>query len=235
MNSRTNISTDSDQRIEYLETALAKLSRRQDRNMRVAKAEGLMQGILSMLTPGDVVLDCGANIGEITNILAKTGADVHAFEPDPYCFERLVKRFNNIENVTLYNVAVGVKDGVIPLMRASNFSENPRGASVKSTMISGGRKIDEENTIDVTLMDLPAFITEKTKHGSEIAFLKMDIEGAELDLLEHMQAAGQFEVIRLTVAETHEHKFKNLRPRFKKLRADVSDKYPETKVNLDWI
>lgn len=225
----------NDAHTEALEAELAKLKRRQERNMRAATAKGLMQGILSMLTPQDLVLDCGANVGEITEILAETGAQVHAFEPDPFCFEKLTKRFKDAKNVTLHNVAVGTTDGVIQLMRADNFDENPRGASVKSTVITGGRKIDEEDTIEVKLLNLPAFIAEKTKEGVEIAFLKMDIEGAELDLLEHMQSSGQFEDIRLTVAETHEHKFKKLRPRFEKLRADISAQYPITKVNLDWI
>lgn len=221
--------------IATLEAALAKLERRQKRNMRNARAKGLMQGILSMLKPGDKVLDCGANVGEITAILAETGATVHAFEPDPYCFGELTKRFGGVENVTLHNAAVGTSEGVVRLMRATNFDENPRGASVKSTIISGGRKINEDDLIDVKLMNLPAFIKEETKNGEEIAFLKMDIEGAELDLLEHMQATKLFDVIRLTVAETHEHKFKELRPRFAKLRADIADQYPVTKVNLDWI
>lgn len=222
-------------RVETLEAELAKLKRRQGRNVRAAQAKGLMQGILSMLTPEDLVLDCGANIGNVTAVLAQTGAQVHAFEPDPYCFEKLSKRFKDTANVSLHNVAVGTTDGVIQLMRADNFDENPRGASVKSTIISGGRKIDEEDTIEVKLMSLPSFIAEITKDCREIAFLKMDIEGAELDLLEHMQASGQFKVIRLTVAETHEHKFKHLRARFRKLRSDIAARYPATKVNLDWI
>lgn len=229
------MTSNDNQQTEALKAELAKLKRRQERNMRAAQAKGLMQGILSMLKPGDLVLDCGANIGEITVMLAQTGAQVHAFEPDPYCFEKLTKRFKGAENVTLHNVAVGTSEGTIQLMRADNFDDNPRGASVKSTVISGGRKIDEKDTIDVKLMNFPAFIDELTKGGKEIAFLKMDIEGAELDLLEHMQTSGQFGVIRLTVAETHEHKFKELRPRFRKLRADVSAQYPVTKVNLDWI
>lgn len=222
-------------RVETLEAEFAKLKRRQGRNIRAAQAKGLMQGILSMLTPEDLVLDCGANIGDITAVLARTGAQVHAFEPDPYCFEKLTKRFNDTANVSLHNVAVGTTDGVIQLMRADNFDKNPRGASLKSTIISGGRKIDDEDTIEVKLMSLPTFIAEKTKDGRELAFLKMDIEGAELDLLEHMRASGQFEVIRLTVAETHEHKFKDLRERFGKLRSDIAAEYPVTKVNLDWI
>lgn len=226
---------ESDMRIQALEAELSKLKRRQQRNMRAAHAKGLMQGILSMLKPDDLVLDCGANVGEITEVLAKTGAQVHAFEPDPFCFRKLTKRFKRAENITLHNVAVGTTDGVIQLMRAENFDENPRGASVKSTIVSGGRTIDEVNTIEVKLMNFPAFIAEKTKGGAEIAFLKMDIEGAELELLEHMRTSGQFEVIRLTVAETHEHKFKELRTRFKDLRANMSAQYPITKVNLDWI
>jgi len=230
-----NNPAESDTRIEILEAELAKLKRRQQRNMRAAHAKGLMQGILSMLKPEDLVLDCGANVGEITEVLAKTGAQVHAFEPDPFCFEKLTKRFKRAENVTLHNVAVGTTDGVIQLMRAENFDENPRGASVKSTVVPGGRKIDEVDTIEVKLLNLLAFIAEKTKEGAEVAFLKMDIEGAELELLEHMRASGQFDVIRLTVAETHEHKFKELRTRFENLRADVNAQYPITKVNLDWI
>ena len=231
----SNISNDSEAQIETLKAELSKLKRRQDRNMRAAHAKGLMQGILSMLKPDDLVLDCGANVGEITKILAETGAQVHAFEPDPYCFEKLIKRFRKAENVTLHSVAVGTTDGVIQLMRAENFDENPHGASVKSTVITGGRKIDEAEKIEVRLMNLPAFIDEKIKGGAEVAFLKMDIEGAELDLLEHMQISGQFENIRLTVAETHEHKFKELRARFENLRASIAAQYPITKVNLDWI
>lgn len=44
-----------------------------------------------------------------------------------------------------------------------------------------------------------------------------------------------FDDIQLTVAETHERKFKELRPRFAALRAAVAEAYPPTRVNLDWI
>ena len=48
--------------------------------------------------------------------------------------------------------------------------------------------------------------------------MKMDIEGAELEILEQMHERDFFDRIRLTVAETHENKFKALRPRFQALR-----------------
>jgi len=216
---------------------LEKLKRRQARNQRAAFAKGLLLGIQSMLKPGDVVFDCGANVGEVSAVLAQTGATVHAFEPDPYAFGRLSKRFKGSSNVVLHNVAVGIREGTIKLMRADNFDENPKGASVKSTVIAGGRKIDEagENAVDVELIDLPALIETTAKEHGEIAFLKMDIEGAELDLLEEMDKRSLFDSDRLTVAETHENKFKDLRDRFAAMRESITAKYPLTRVNLDWI
>ena len=91
------------------------------------------------------------------------------------------------------------------------------------------------NAIDVEVIDFPAFVKALLKKHKKIAFLKMDIEGAELDVLEAMETQGLFDKITLTVAETHEKKFKHLRPRFAALRATVGAKYPITKVNLDWI
>jgi hypothetical protein len=55
----------------------APTARRDGRNLRHAHARGLLQGILSMLREGDVVNDCGANVGDVTAPLAATGATDH--------------------------------------------------------------------------------------------------------------------------------------------------------------
>ena len=180
-------------------------------------------------------MDCGANMGVVTERLMQSGANVVAFEPDPYAFSILEQKFAHCENVALVNAAVGVGAGTVRLMRADNFGENPEGASVKSTILDGGRRIDTENSVEVPLIDFPSWIREQSAATGEIAFVKMDIEGAELDVLEAMEEQGLFDKITLTVAETHEKKFKHLRPRFAALRAAVGAKYPITKVNLDWI
>ena len=222
---------------DTLKAAHDKLKRRAERNERAQFARGLMQGILSMLRPGDVVFDCGANVGAVTGPLAETGATVHAFEPDPFAFEQLSRRVQGMDNVILHNAAVGVAAGSVRLMRAANFADNPMGGSVKSTVIAGGRNIDERDdaTISVQMIALPDLIRATAATAGEVAFLKMDIEGAELDLLEHMQAEGLFDLVRLTVAETHENKFRDLRPRFAALRDAVAAEHPVTRVNLDWI
>lgn len=211
------------------------LIRRQKRNMRKAWAEGYMTAITAMLRPGDLVLDCGANMGVVTEVLAATGADVIAYEPDPYAFSTLQTKFGNSPNVTLVNAAVGVGAGTVRLMRADNFGDNPEGASVKSTILDGGRRIDADNSVEVPLLDFPTLVRDLVAQRGEIAFVKMDIEGAELEILEVMDRDDLFTSIRALVAETHERKFKDLRDRYKALRDTVAEKYVSGKVNLDWI
>lgn len=211
------------------------LIRRAKRNMRKSWAEGYLLGITAMLRPGDLAVDCGANRGVVTEKLAATGADVIAFEPDPDMFALLQQRFGDRPNVTLVNAAVGTQAGRIRLMRAENFATNPEGASVKSTILGGGRGIDAANSVEVDLIDFPAFLREKQASHGQITFLKLDIEGAELEILEAMETQDLFGAVRCLVAETHERKFRDLRERFKALRQRVSETYAPGHVNLDWI
>lgn len=211
------------------------LIRRHKRNMRKARAEGYLAGVAAMLRPGDLAIDLGANMGVVTEVLARTGADVIAFEPDPWTFAKLTERFAESPNVRLVNAAVGVGGGTVRLMRAENFDANPTGASVKSTILSGGRQIDEGQSIDVPLVDFPSFLAEQLQTRAEIAFVKMDIEGAELDILEAMDRDGLFAQVRVLVAETHERKFRDLRPRYRALRESFAAKYNPDRVSLDWI
>lgn len=217
------------------EDALKKLKRRHKRDLRHARAEGLLAGVVSMLRPGDVAVDCGANRGDVTEVLAASGATVHAFEPDPYNLGHLQDRFATASNVVLHAAAVGVEAGTVRLMRAANWDDNPDFASVKSTVVAGGHNIAEGEGIDVPMIDFPAFLRVLIADRDRVAFVKMDIEGAELDLLGAMLDARLFDHIQLTVAETHERKFKDLRPRFADLRAAIAAAYPPARVNLDWI
>src|SRR4051794_32403355 len=56
--------------------------------------------------PGDILVDCGANVGDVTSSFARTGATVYAFEPDPLCFSVLSKRFSLTPNVTCFHKGV---------------------------------------------------------------------------------------------------------------------------------
>ncbi|RVT85603.1 FkbM family methyltransferase [Rhodobacteraceae bacterium CCMM004] len=211
-----------------------KLIRRQERNLRKARAEGYLDGICAMLGPGDLVFDCGANVGDVTVRLAETGAEVVAFEPDPHAFARLSARTSAAANVTRVQAALGTAEGRAVLHRAEGFDVNPDGASVKSTLLTGGRG-GGGGGVEVPVVDFPALVRRRLAERGEIAFVKMDIEGAELDILEALDAHALLGGIRCLVAETHERKFPALRPRFAALRAELGARYSARQINLDWI
>lgn len=225
----------ADDTIEELQRKVRKLRRTHQRTARVAWAEGFLTAVCGLLRPGDVAIDCGANVGAVSARLLASGADVIAFDPEPWAVEKLQARFADEPRFHLHNAAVGCTDGTITLFRAANFDQNEKNASVKSTVVSGGRMIDEGAGIRVPQVDFVTFLQRLIAERGEIAFLKMDIEGAELDLLAAMDRADIFASIRCTVAETHENKFADLRPRYTSLRTHFAQRYRPEHVNLDWI
>ena len=223
-------------RIDELEQELQKQKRRGRRKAMNAKADGMLQGVCAMLKPGDLAIDLGANVGDVSARLLETGADVIGFDPEPWAIEQIRDRLGDHPNYTFHNAAVGTEDGKIRLFRASNFDNNEKKASVKSTTMSGGRMIAERSGdgVDVTQIDFIAFAKDVIAQRGSITFLKMDIEGMELELLEKMDEENLFDSIRYTVVETHEHKFRELRPRFRAMRARFSERYKPSHVSLDW-
>ena len=222
---------------ERYEEKLRKARRQLKRQVRTAQSEGFMTGAAAMLRPGDVVIDCGANVGDVTEVLSATGATVHCFEPDPYAFSLLERRFGTAPNVILHNKAAGIAAGHIGLMRSESFGEDPKKNTVMSTTLPGGRGIsaDAGAVIEVEMVDFPAFLEGLIAEHGDIAMLKMDIEGAELDILEEMDARDLFAPIRVTLVETHERKFPDLRDRFRALKSRMAARFSPSKVNLDWI
>ena len=118
----------------------------------------------------DIVVDVGANIGYYTLLMAKNGACVFSYEPEPQNFELLQKNviLNNFSsNVKLYNKAV------------SNF--NGHSNLVLSEYV-GQHKLDN-NRFGTKSIDVEVTKIELDK----IDFAKIDVEGAELHVLQGMK------------------------------------------------
>jgi FkbM family methyltransferase len=182
------------------------------------------------LGPGDVVLDCGANLGDFTELFLSTGATVHAFEPDPWTFERLRGRFNESGRLHLYQHAVSVEAGEVSLYRRTDFSESPEFASEGASLYSEKCNVDPESSVSVEQVSLVDFIRGL---GCRLSLLKMDIEGAEVDVLEHLIADGCLHLCDRVFVETHEDRIPSLRERTERLR-DLSRGDLRGRLFLDW-
>jgi 16S rRNA A1518/A1519 N6-dimethyltransferase RsmA/KsgA/DIM1 with predicted DNA glycosylase/AP lyase activity len=59
----------------------------------------------------DTVIDCGANVGDVSSYLARTGCKVISVEPNPDCVKSLLRRFRFRSNVVVIPKAVSNEEG----------------------------------------------------------------------------------------------------------------------------
>ncbi len=117
-----------------------------------------------------IIIDCGANIG-LSVIYFNSlfpNAKILAFEPENKIFSYLEKniKINNLKNIELNKKAVWTNNNGVNFL-----SEGADGSSIATT------KSHNTNLVEsIRLKEL----LENTKH---IDFLKMDIEGAEYEVL----------------------------------------------------
>lgn len=182
---------------------------------------------LTKIGPGDVCLDLGANMGTFTEKLAATGAEVHAYEPDPFCFAALEKRFAGRANVHLHQQAIAHENGTIKLRRSKEFHSSPELYSLGSSIVINNASMDDVNTIEVQMC---SFVEVVRQLGRPVAIVKMDIEGAEFAILDQIladQARGIVLPIGAMFVETHERHFIDRLPLVRDLRRpDVQKALP---------
>lgn len=195
-----------------------------------AKAELRFQHEVSLLDETDIVVDFGANVGDLTALFEMQGCEVHAFEPEPETFKLLARRYANSPNVNLYNAAVGVKDGWAELIVPSSFLEKPRSASKASSITLDRYKSPNAITHKVRVIDAIGFIKNLRQPPK---LIKIDIEGAELDILEKLKAEAVLPSDTMVFAETHERLDRSHLRRVKSLQNWAkTDARPY--VNLFW-
>jgi len=194
------------------------------------RAEREFEKAVAELKPGDIAIDCGANVGVFTRRMASTGATVYAFEPDPCAFDILMRHFFTMPHVKLTNAAVGVHDHRVHLYRSESFDLDPINKTTSSTLFSSKRNVDLEAPLTVEQVDLCSFIDHLESH---IAILKMDIEGAEVEILERLLDSGLIHRIGNVFVETHERQIPDIAERTSTIKDRVK-KLNLEHVNLDW-
>ena len=191
-------------------------------------------GITHQVGPGDLVIDCGANVGDITSRFARTGATVHAFEPNPICFDILRKRFGGTANVILHNKGVMAEPGVLPLRIPRIDGLDAVTSTVASSFLD--REInplhDDDEVVEIECVDFPAFVMSL---DPPVKLLKMDIEGAEVAVLDAMMDRGAMDRIEFAIVETHDRFSPEQAASTDRLRERIARSGMHDKIRLDWV
>ena len=126
----------------------------------------------SLIKPGMIVVDIGANIGICTHFFSQLighEGEVHAFEPDPTNFRFLSDALSHHKNIFLNQSAIGDKTDNIFLHASKSMNVDHR------TYDCG----DKRNKISVKSTKLDDYFPK----GQPVDFIKMDIQGFEYHAL----------------------------------------------------
>jgi FkbM family methyltransferase len=132
--------------------------------------------ILKNLKPNSTVLDIGANIGFYSKILsAATGpkGHVHCFEPDITNFNYLKKNTKQLKNITINNLAVSASNDPIKIYLSKELNVDHRTYPVENY----------ERIVEINATTIDSYLPS----GVLVDFIKMDIQGYEIDALKGMK------------------------------------------------
>jgi FkbM family methyltransferase len=150
----------------------------------------------SLLIPDSHVLDLGANVGRFSWEIADGFPCIcHAVEPDP----ELLASIPSHARIKKYGYAIAARRAPAVLHRGTNRL----GASI----VNSARRIPDDSTVMVDGIDLADFVDQHV--SGPISLIKMDIEGAEVEVLDSLTDEFLVSIPQMSVEF---HDFCNLTP-----------------------
>jgi len=147
-----------------------------------------------------IFIDCGGHGGESIRRFRKVDKhqgdfEIYSFEPVEY----VAKAYRDTLGINYSNKAIWIFDGEIDFYINKTY-KSTRGNSLIKEKISGG--LDKENPLKVPCINFSKWIIENFDKDDFI-ILKMDIEGAEYEVLNKMIKDGSIFYIDKINMEFH--------------------------------
>ena len=185
--------------------------------------------VIGSLGRDHVCIDCGANIGLITDLFSSYGCLVHSFEPNPFVYKVLIEKFSSNEMIKLYNSAVGIKEGDCKIYFHKKNQDNPIKYSEATSLISNKNNISKQNYAIAKMINLGNFL----KQFKNVKILKIDIEGYETILIPWLIKNKLIDNVEFIFVETHE-KINSLREETKLMKEMRAENNLNNKIFYNW-
>lgn len=152
-----------------------------------------------------IFIDLGAYNGDTLEKAMKVYPDFdlyYGFEPYPANFKKLSKKFGGNDKVKLFQQAAYISNGKKKFYMHRGNDKSMDNESVGSSLMEKKSNLDKNRHIQVDIIDFAEFIRKNFKE-SDFIVLKIDIEGAEYQLLEHLMLTKTTDYIDKIYCEWH--------------------------------
>ena len=150
---------------------------------------------VSLSTDAPVIVDCGANIGLSALYFRRRfpRSRIVAFEPDPPAFALLRENLdrNGCADVVAHAVALGCADGTVEFFYDDAMRGSVHAGTVGRPWLTGRSEVPVRR-LSTLLPD-------------SVDLLKLDVEGAEGDVLDDLVQTGALDRVAAVVMEYHHH------------------------------
>ena len=144
-----------------------------------------------LLGTDSIVVDVGGYHGQWTSdIYAMYKCRVHIFEPMPIFADFIAKRFSRNSDITLHRIALGTRDEESVFVDLDDAT---------------GRIRESSGNKNVTVPVRAAAKYLKEHNIENIDLMKINIEGDEYDLLEHLYSQNMLPSIKNIQVQFHHH------------------------------
>jgi len=186
---------------------------------------------LNFLSKDHLVIDVGANIGMVSECLAKKGAKVISFEPNSKAYNELTKVAKKYNNIDAKNVAVGIKNRLVNLYMHKQSKLSTEDLTQASSLLHEKPNISTGIFEEVQEIDFAEYLKSLQR---KVELIKIDIEGYEIQLINHLLDNDSLDNVKKIYLETHEKKFIQLVEPTMKLKQRIKSKGFEEKFCYDW-
>lgn len=196
-------------------------------SIMLTAGERRIRNLLRENDPG-IAVDLGAHVGEVTMELASFSSIVYAFEPLPAAARVLSRNVAMYPNVKVVRAAAAAEEG------AEQFYVGDHSGGTKlpegSSLVSAKSNLSE-SFIEVHKIKFSDFVASL---DDRVSVLKMDIEGAEYDVILDLLNSGVIWSIDKLFVEEHYDRVGQLQDKRKEMMNLIDTLGVRERFDFDW-
>mgnify|MGYP001374673666 CR=1 FL=1 len=182
-----------------------------------------------IIKPGYLCFDIGANMGNKSQLMLSLGSKVIAFEPQTQCYDNLVSRFHNDDNIIIEKIALSNYRG-----ESSIFISNAHTISSMSTEFIGEVKKsrfasynwNEQEPVNTDMLD-----NMISKYGVP-NFIKIDVEGYEYEVLTGLSDPDSVNLVSIEFTPELKHNTKKCMDYLISIGCDLEFNYSDGETGV---